>query len=153
MIKDEDEHYIIDSNIISEVLKPNANFHVLEKLVEHVTDMAVTVMTLHELLYGMEKLDDGFKKTQLAKFINEEVCDDFPIVGYSEKAARIHAKIRAHMEKIGKPMPYGDSQIAAIALAEEMILVTGHIKHFEPIAEHFPLKLENWFDDKVVVTE
>ena len=41
---------------------------------------------------------------------------------------------------------YAEEQIAATALAYNLILVTRNIKDFEGIAEFFPLKLENWFE-------
>ncbi len=49
----------------------------------------------------------------------------------------------AKLESEGKAAPYQDSQIAATALAYNLILVTRNIKDFEGIAEFFPLKLEN----------
>lgn len=139
------QNYLLDSNIISEVIKQNADFNVLKKLVEHSSDCAMTVMTWHELLYGVERLADGLRKTELTKFIQDDVAENFPLVNYSKKAAEIHAKIRAVCEKKGEPVPYGDSQIAAIAIAEDMILVTRNVKHFQVIADNFPLQLENWF--------
>lgn len=141
------QNYLLDSNIISEIIKVNADYNVLKKLVEHTSDCAMTVMTWHELLYGVERLADGFRKSELTKFIYDDIGENFPLVNYSKKAAEIHAKIRAACERKGTCIPYGDSQIAAIAIAEDMILVTRNINHFQTISEKFPLKLENWFVD------
>lgn len=146
MIRDEDEHYLLDTNILSEFLKDNVDYNVVKKFAEHTSDMATSVITLNELLYGAELMEDGARKKALLEFIQKDVKEVFKIKVFSEKAAEFNAKIQAKTMKSGKKMPYDESQIAAIALAEEMILVTGHIKHFEPIAEHFPLKLENWFE-------
>lgn len=139
------QNFLLDANIISELVKKNADFNVLKKLVEHSSDCAMTVMTWHELLYGVERLADGQRKTELAKFIHDDVGENFPLVDYSKKAAELHAKIRAVCENNGEPVPYGDSQIAAIAIAENMTLVTRNVKHFQAVAKYFPLKLENWF--------
>lgn len=141
------QNYLLDANIISEIIKLNPDFNVLKKFVEHSSDCAITVMTWHELLYGVERLADGLRKTELSKFLNDDVDENFPLINYSKKAAEIHAKIRAACENNGDSVPYGDSQIAAIAIAEDMILVTRNIKHFHKIAEYFPLRLENWFLD------
>lgn len=141
------QNYLLDANIISEVIKQNADFNVLKKLVEHSSDCAMSVMTWHELLYGIERLADGLRKTELTKFLYDDAGENFPLVNYSKKAAEIHAKIRAVCENNGEPIPYGDSQIAAIAIAENMILVTRNERHFQAIAKYFPLQLENWFLD------
>lgn len=141
------QSYLLDANIISEIIKVNADFNVLKKLVEHSSDCAMTVMTWHELLYGVERLADGLRKTELTKFIYDDAGENFPLVSYSKKAAEIHAKIRAVCEKNGETVPYGDSQIAAIAIAEDMVLATRNTKHFQAIAEYFPLQLENWFEE------
>lgn len=148
MSEEKSQNYLLDSNIISEVIKNNPSFNVIKKLTEHVGDCAMAVMTFHELLYGAERLDEGLRKTELLKFINEEVYEIFPIINYSDKSAVINAKIRAVCECNGKKIPYGDSQLAAIALSENMIMVTRNIKHFKTVAEFFPLKLENWFEEE-----
>ncbi|MBQ0050930.1 MAG: PIN domain-containing protein [Treponema sp.] len=147
MIRDEDEHYLLDSNIVSELFRYNADFNLLKKMVSHSSDMAISVITLDELLYGVKILADGHKKNALMDFIQNDVRENFKVKILSEKAAEIHSDIQSQLAKIGKPSPYDDSLIAAIAIAEEMTLVTRNTKHFETIAEHFPLKLENWFEE------
>ena len=38
-------HYLLDSNIISEIIKPNPNFSVINKIAEHSGDCAITSTT------------------------------------------------------------------------------------------------------------
>ena len=147
MDDDERPHYLLDSNIISEIIKPNPSFAVIKHLTEHVTDWAICAPTWHELLFGVLRLPDGLRKQELEKFVRDDVHDTYPIVNYTEAAATIHAELRARLEKAGKVAPYSDSQIAAIALAENMVLVTRNTKHFAAIAEISLLRVENWFDD------
>lgn len=142
----EDEpHYLLDSNIVSELIKRDANFNVIQKIAEHNSDCAICSPTLHELLYGYEKMADGAKKNFLGNYINDDVLENFRVKSYSEKSSRIHAKIRADAERIGKPVPFSDSMIAAIALANHMVLVTRNTKHFEAIQKVSGLEIENWF--------
>jgi tRNA(fMet)-specific endonuclease VapC len=54
--------------------------------------------------------------------------------------------LRAKLEKLGKLTQLDDSMIAAIALANHMVLVTRNAKHFEAIQEVSDLQVENWFD-------
>lgn len=145
MINDETEHYLLDTNIISELFRYIADFNVLKKMAEHSSDMAMSAFTLDELLYGASVLADGRKKTALLDFIQNDVRENFKVILFSEKAAELHAEIQATLLKKGKTAPYDDSLIAATALAENMTLVTRNTNHFQDIAEIFPLKLENWF--------
>lgn len=142
---DEEPHYLLDSNIVSEIIKPNPSFNVIKKIAEHNSDCAICSPTLHELLYGYEKMEDGYNKTFLGKYINDDLLENFKVKIYSEKACRIHAEIRTKAEKIGRPLPFSDSMIASIALANHMVLVTRNTKHFEPIQEVSELQIENWF--------
>ncbi|MCI5829418.1 MAG: PIN domain-containing protein [Treponema sp.] len=138
--------YLIDSNIISEVIKNSPSMKVIEKLAEHSSDCCISVFTLHELLFGAERLEPGRRKSELLKFINEDVCENFPIVGYSSEAARIQAKMRSSLEKQGIILPYGDSQIAASAVCQNLIMVTRNKRHFEVLEKDFHLAIENWFE-------
>lgn len=139
-------HYLLDSNIISEVIKKKPEIKILEKLIEHSTDCGMSIFTFHEMLYGVERLPESYRQNELLKFINEDVYNNFPIITYDENAARIHAKLRAFLESEGIILPYGDTQIAASAIAENLTLVTRNLKHFSPLCQAFDLKLENWFE-------
>ena len=145
---DEEPHYLLDSNILSEIIKHNPDFNVISKIAEHNSDCAICAPSLHELLYGFEKMQEGLNKNLLEKYINTDVLENFKVKSYSEKACRIHAKIRIDAEKIGKPAPFSDSMIAAIALANHMVLVTRNTKHFIAIQEVSNLQVENWFEAK-----
>lgn len=143
---EEEPHYLLDSNIISEIIKPEPDFNVIQKITEHNSDCAISAPTLHEMLYGYNRLQEGIYKRYLGKFIKDDVIETFKVKSYSEKASIIHAEIRAEAEKKGKPVPYSDSQIAAIALANHMVLVTRNTKHFTAIQEVSALQVENWFE-------
>jgi tRNA(fMet)-specific endonuclease VapC len=60
----------------------------------------------------------------------EVVLASFPILTYDEAAARWHGIERARLERLGKPSPYVDGQIAAIARVNELTLVTGNVRDF-----------------------
>ena len=143
---EEEPHYLLDSNIVSEIIKKNPDFNVIKKIAEHNSDCAVCAPTLHELYYGYEKLSDGAYKSYLERYINDDVRDTFKTKTYSEKASIIHARIRADAEKIGRSVPFSDSMIAAIALANHMVLVTRNTRHFEAIQAVSELQVENWFE-------
>ena len=139
-------NYLLDSNVISEIIKPEPSFSVIKKLAEHSGDCAISVTTWHELIYGIEQLEESYRKTQLSNFIQNDVKQSFKIIPYTENAAKLHAEIRAKLKKEGILLPFADSQIAAIALENRMTLATKNTKDFVQITEYFPLQIENWWE-------
>lgn len=139
-------NYLLDSNVISEIIKPEPSFSVIKKLAEHSGDYAISVTTWHELIYGIEQLEESFRKTQLRSFIQNDVKQSFKIIPYTENTAKLHAEIRAKLKKEGILLPFADSQIAAIALENRMTLATRNTKDFVQITKYFPLQLENWWE-------
>lgn len=66
-----------------------------------------------------------------------------PIIPYDDHAAWVHGHFRSKLESSGITLAFADSQIAATAIAHNMILVTRNVEDFTSITE---LKIENWFD-------
>ena len=70
-----------------------------------------------------------------------------PFLSYDLNASKVQAEITAKLEAIGRPTPYADTQIASIAIANDLILVTRNVKDFAIIKDYFNLQIENWFED------
>ena len=144
---EEEPHYLLDSNIVSELIKRDANFNILKQLAAHNSDCAICAPVWQELLFGLYRLPDGMNKKYLENFIKDDVHENFKIKSFTEKAADIQAQLRAKLEKNGKPTQKEDSMIAAIALANHMVLITRNTKHFTAIQEVSDLQVENWFEE------
>ena len=143
---DEEPHYLLDTNIVSEIIKNNPDFNVIKKIAEHNSDCAICTPVWQELLFGLYQMSDGAKKKYLEAFIENDVHENFKIKQFTETAARIQAQLRSELEKSGRPTQKDDSMIAAIALANHMVLVTRNTRHFEAIQEVSELQVENWFE-------
>ena len=143
---EEEPHYLLDSNIVSEIIKPEPAFSVIKKIAEHNSDCAICTPVWQELLFGLYRLPECVNKRYLEKFLKDDVHETFKIKNYTEKASDIHASLRAKLEKLGRPSQKEDSMIAAIALANHMVLVTRNTKHFSAIQEVSDLQVENWFE-------
>ncbi|MGA3122286.1 MAG: hypothetical protein ABSF69_16105 [Polyangiaceae bacterium] len=63
------------------------------------------------------------------------------VLPYGERAARWHAIERARLAAAGRPPPFLDGQIAAIAAVNDATLVSGNATHVEPFEG---LRVENW---------
>ena len=68
----------------------------------------------------------------------------FPIISYDIHAATINADITSRLLPLGKPTQILDTQIASIAIANNLILVTHNTKDFKVFQKKFNLMLEDW---------
>lgn len=144
---EEEPHYLLDTNIVSEIIKPEPDLNVIKKIAEHNSDCAICSPVWQELLFGLYRMPESINKKYLGKFIKEDVHENFKIKNFTEKVADIQAQLRTKLEQLGKPTQKEDSMIAAIALANHMVLVTRNTKHFAAIQQVSALTVENWFEE------
>jgi tRNA(fMet)-specific endonuclease VapC len=97
---------------------------------------------LHELEFGVLRLPASRRKTVLTQYL-EQVVAKLAVLPYDADAARWHARERARLAKKGRSPAFVDGQIAAVAFANELILVTRNTDDFAPFQG---LRVENWFD-------
>ena len=138
--------YLLDTNIISELGKPSPVRKVTEMISKKQRVSAVPSIVWGECLFGIKRLPLSNRRLKLEDFYLNSVLETFPFIPFDEHAAWIFSDIKSRLERIGKPAPLLDIQIAATAIANNLILVTRNVKDFEPIAEVSALMLENWFD-------
>ena len=72
-MNEEEPHYLLDSNIISEIIKPDANFNVIKKLAEHSSDCAICAPVWEEMMFGAKILPQGMSR----KFLEDFLVNDF----------------------------------------------------------------------------
>ena len=141
-------YYLLDTNIISDIFKPYPSKKVFTKLEQYEKLCALSSTTWNELLFGVNKITSGKKRDYIFSKLIDDIQANFPIIQYDNHAAWIHADIRNRLEEKGHPLDFQDTQIASIAVSNNMILVTRNTKHFEAIQEVSPLILENWFEEE-----
>jgi tRNA(fMet)-specific endonuclease VapC len=95
----------------------------------------------HELTYGCQRLPAGKRRKALEQYLADVVRASFPIIPYDETAATWHGHERARLDALGRPAPFVDGQIAAIAHANGLILVTTNTSDFSQFKE---LQVQNW---------
>jgi tRNA(fMet)-specific endonuclease VapC len=111
------------------------------KLEKHGHECAIAAPVWHELTYGCHRLSRGKRRETLETYLQDVVLAAFPILAYDEAASRWHGIERARLEGLGKPAPYVDGQIAAIAYVNELTLVTVNVKDFSRFKN---VAVENW---------
>lgn len=134
--------YLLDTNIISEPVRPIPNANVMTKLIEAKSTVAIASVVWHEILLGCYRMPDSKRRRAIEAYLEEEVKVKLPILPYTQEAAEWFAKERARLIAIGETPSYADGQIAAIAKVNNLILVTRNVADY---ANFQDLPIENWF--------
>jgi tRNA(fMet)-specific endonuclease VapC len=133
--------YLLDTCIVSAPVAKTPDPGILERLEQRGPECAIAAPVWHELTYGCRRLPMGKRRVALETYLRDVVRGSFPILPYDEVAATWHGQERARLEALGRPAPYVDSQIAAIAHVNGLVLVTTNPKDFRRFKE---LRVENW---------
>ena len=133
--------YLLDTNICIYVIKRRP-IEVLGKFNEAAGHLAISSITLAELLHGVEKSQYREKNSRAV----EDFCSRLEILSYDEKAAYHYGDIRAQLERQGQPIGVNDLHIAAHTRSIGAILVSNNLKEFERVEG---LRLQNWLDNNV----
>ena len=128
---------MLDTNICVYILKKHP-LYLMEKF-NQIEEIHISAIVYAELCSGVtlspEHLQTA-RQIQLQEFIALTTLHS-----WDEKAAVIYANIRADLKAKGKPIGNMDMLIAAVAMANELIVVTNNEKEFKRISG---LKIENW---------
>lgn len=133
--------YLLDTNTISEPLKAIPNQQVIDNIQRYHAQIAIAAFVVYELVRGVELLPESKKRLKTADYI-ESVLVKFPILAYTEAAAKWQGETAARLQQLGKTPPFVDAQIAAVAKTNNLILVTRNVDDFENFTD---LAIENWF--------
>ena len=132
--------FLLDTNIVSEMTKPNPDPGVETRFVSHRGASVISVITWHELRFGVARLPASRRNALLEEFI-ETVVGVRPPLPYEMRAAEWHAAQRARLEAAGRSLPFVDGQIAAIAAVNGLTLITRNVSDFRGLKG---LKVERW---------
>ncbi len=133
--------YLLDTNIISEPLKPKPDAGVMGKLKANRSRLATAAPVWNELLYGCHRLPLSRRRQQIEAYLYHVILPSMDILPYDEKAAAWHAQERARLEAVGKTPPFVDGQIAAITKVNGLVLVTRNIKDYKLFSD---IELQSW---------
>lgn len=108
---------VLDTNVLSELVRRRPSERVLAWVDEQdASTLAITAITVAELLYGVARLDDGARKGALAAAVRGLVREDFAdrVLAFDGAAAEHYADVVAERDRQGRPIGAADAQIAAI---------------------------------------
>ncbi len=129
--------YLLDTNICIFIIKrkPAPVLARLEAALR--AGVGISAITLSELEYGIQKSS----RIQLNALNLLRFLTPFDILPFDESAAREYGKIRAALEKKGRPIGGMDMLIGAHAKSMNATLVTNNAEEFDRIDD---LHIEDW---------
>jgi len=134
--------YLLDTDILSNLLKPTPSSTLIGKLASVPAEQRFTSsITLGELVYGAHRL--GTRAGALLEQIERTLVPNRPVLPFDDAAARRYGEVRAGLERRGTPLDDADLRIAAIALSRNLTVVTGNVRHFQRVPG---LAVENWLE-------
>ena len=117
---------IVDTDVLIEIFdrKSEKGRDALNQLDKSGDDIAITSISLHEVLYG------HYKRKKKIKDIEE-----IHTLEFNSEDAKLSAKLEIEAEKKGEIIPQADAMIAAIAINRKAKFFTYNKKHFQAIKQ------------------
>jgi hypothetical protein len=118
---------ILDTNVVSEPMKPHGDSRVQTWLDEQVAEtLYLTAISLSELLLGVEVLPEGKRKEGLSAALSDLLAALFGarVLAFDQQAATMYASRVSQARSAGRPISMADGQIAAIAAVHGFAVAT-----------------------------
>jgi tRNA(fMet)-specific endonuclease VapC len=129
--------YLLDTNACIRLLNPGASAVKSRLLNVSPTDIFLCSIVYTELCYGAYKSQQTERNLQLV----EQFFQQFSSLPFDQIAGNQAGQIRAVLESQGTPIGSNDLLIAAIAIANNLTLVTHNVREFSRISS---LNYEDW---------
>lgn len=129
--------YLLDTNVCIHLLNgdhPQITGHLASLKPKVIRLCTIVQQELYFGAYRSTKVQQNLDK--LKRFL-----ELFTVLDFDESAARIAGEIQAELRKQGSPIGAYDIQIAAVALANNLIVVTHNVREFQRIKN---LRYEDW---------
>jgi toxin FitB len=125
---------ILDTNVISEIMRPNPAALVLDWLdAQPLSDLATTTINIAEIRYGLARLGFGRRRSDLERrfnsFLSRGLSDR--VFDFDGPAADIYGDLVIARERTGRRLEGFDGLIAAIARSRALPIATRNLRDFD----------------------
>jgi tRNA(fMet)-specific endonuclease VapC len=127
--------YLLDTCVLSELVTKQPNAQVVDFIDSlDSDDVYISVITIGEIVKGIEKLPKSRRKQELHAWLKEDLLSRFQgkIIPIDEDVIVAWGFLTVRAEAAGRPMPAVDSLIAATAQVNGLTLVTRNVDDFNP---------------------
>jgi toxin FitB len=126
-------NYLLDTNVISELVAARPNARVLEWLGSvNAQRVYLSVITIGEIQKGIEKLDEPARRERLSAWLHQDLMQRFAyqMLSIDAETMLTWGSLNARLERLGRPISAIDGLLAASALQGGFTLVTRNSAHF-----------------------
>lgn len=127
---------ILDSNVLSELMRPNPEPRVIAWLDRQPqTSIWTTSVTVLEIRFGLQVMPAGRRRDIYSRGF-EGLLDeiDHRIAPFDAQAAQEASTLMASRKRKGRPRELRDTMIAGIALTRHATLATRNVSHFDDVS-------------------
>jgi len=124
---------VLDTNVVSELVKPSPAEAVFDWFQRHAADdLFLTAITEAEIEFGLALLPEGRRRRTLEAALRPLFDIEFAdrILPFDRAAAKVYAALQSDRRRRGRPMDQSDAQIAAITRSHGADIATRNAKDF-----------------------
>jgi predicted nucleic acid-binding protein len=124
---------VLDTNVVSELVRPSPNRSVVEWVDEHdSSELVITALTAAELRAGVALLPEGRRKDELGMRIESLLVETFAgyVLAFDVGSSAYYAELLAVRTRGGRPITTFDAQIAAVCRQYDSVLATRNTTDF-----------------------
>ncbi|HJO83221.1 MAG: type II toxin-antitoxin system VapC family toxin [SAR202 cluster bacterium] len=134
--------YMFDTDTLSQLTRLVPSSKLVAKFTDTpAEDQFTSAINVGEMIYGACRSP---RRDNLLDRFETLLWSNLQILPFEVRAAMTYGNIRAELELLGMPLQDTDIRIAAVALVNDLTLVTGNVRHFARIPD---LRIENWIAD------
>ena len=137
--------HLLDTNIISNVTKPLPSQPLLEWMADQADeDLFISSLSLAEVWRGILEKPAGKKRRELEEWFagpeGPQALFRGRVLPFDERAALVWARLMSEGTSVGRPRSAFDMVVAAIAEANDCVVVTDNERHFPGVRLLNPLR-------------
>ncbi|MGC9990159.1 MAG: type II toxin-antitoxin system VapC family toxin [Terriglobales bacterium] len=125
--------FLLDTNAVSEWVKPRPNPGVIDWMEMADEDrIFISVISLAELRYGVERMAAARRRSQLERWLQDELPLRFEsrVLPVDNTVAEAWGRTVSRAEAAGRPIGAMDAFLAATAETHQLTLVTRNVSDF-----------------------
>src|SRR5262245_61865058 len=123
--------FLLDTNVLSEPIKPSPNQRVVRWLADHDVDAGISVLTLGEIVKGIHLMSAGKRRLRTEAWLAD--IEQHRLVPIDAAVMREWGVYYAKQSKQGRVLDVMDSLLAATALAHGLTIASRNIDDFPDV--------------------